>query len=473
METIAEINDLACRSIEIGDYHIALDVLNSCLGCVKQLKKVRARIVSESTSTAEVRRHKATKECIVRTLRAAKRKLLDRSSVILKTNFVEGNKRKGLSSFNRSRKRRRPTQRDDVYPRALSISSNEVSLASSNSIPLSHRYPFSASATTISQESMTAPFFDSCSCNSSSHNSHISCHHHNKEQRRFSFQDTEELYFVYQKPIRLSKFQWTRINECHCKEDLEGGSNHQDEIRREVELAVSANLIFNIALSHHLIASSKRSEQGRHHRRRSLGLSPDSGEDTDDDDEEENGCGYDIVADALETKQRLKGALRLYELGFRVHTKRVAFVMSSKGQSSRRGYLYSSTSSIPSVSNSLPSVSPSLSSTESQLRQVAPSPNNLRSLRRERNGDHDEELKSTTRFALALLNNCAHIHKSLGQSEKAKVFQKRLLSFLLVIVDSGESVHDIIGDDPAVDGYLKNVFAGTVFDQKTAPAAMA
>jgi hypothetical protein len=72
-----------------------------------------------------------------------------------------------------------------------------------------------------------------------------------------------------------------------------------------------------------------------------------------------------------------------------------------------------------------------------------------------------------------LLNNCAHIHEALGQTDKALVFQKRLLSFLLVIVDSGESIHEIIGDDPAVDGYLKNVIAGTVFDKDTAPAAVA
>jgi hypothetical protein len=235
-------------------------------------------------------------------------------------------------------------------------------------------------------------------------------------------------------------------------------------------LAVSANLIFNIALSHHLIASSTKSELAAARNRR-LSLSPDSGDDdSDDEEDDDNGCGYGSIcsdemsiADSLQTKQRLKGALRLYELGFRVHTKRVAFVMSTKTQSSRssRGYLYSSSSSIPSASSSV-------SSTASPLSPDAP-----RSSLQNRINDRDDELKSTTRFALALLNNCAHIHDVLGQSEKAKIFQKRLLSFLLVIVDSGESIHDIIGDDPAVDGYLKNVFAGTVFDKKTAPAAMA
>jgi len=473
METIAEINDLACRSIEMGDYHIALNVLNSCLGCVKQLKKVRARVLSESTSIAEIRRHKVTKECIVRTLRSAKRKLLDRSSVILEAKLAEGNKRKIFYSSLRSRKRRRPTNLVDqeLYPNTVTVSSSEVSATSSDSTLPSSRYPFSAtaSATTINHESMTAPLLDNCSCNSSTHNAQTLCQLEHKEQQRFFRKDTEDMYFVYRKPIRLSKFQWDRIAESHCQEDQDGDSNHREEIQREVELAVSANLIFNIALSHHMIASSTK-KLGRYHNCESIGLSPDSGEDTDDEDEEENGCGYGIVADSLETKQRLKGALRLYELGFRVHTKRVAFVMSFQGQPSRRGHLHSAASSIPSAPNSLPSVSLSLSSMESQLR---PSPNNLRSRRRERNGDCNDELKSTTRFALALLNNCAHIHESLGQSEKAKVFQKRLLSFLLVIVDSGESVHDIIGDDPAVDGYLKNVFAGTVFDQNMAPAAMA
>merc|ERR1712176_193822 len=87
--------------------------------------------------------------------------------------------------------------------------------------------------------------------------------------------------------------------------------------------------------------------------------------------------------------------------------------------------------------------------------------------------DRETELKSTTRFALALLNNCAHIHEKLGQTEKAKIFQKRLLSFLLVIIDSGESIQNIIGDEFATDGYLKNVFSGTVFNKDTAPAPVA
>jgi len=41
MEDIVEINDLACLSIESGDYYTALDVLNRCLACVKQLKNGR------------------------------------------------------------------------------------------------------------------------------------------------------------------------------------------------------------------------------------------------------------------------------------------------------------------------------------------------------------------------------------------------------------------------------------------------
>jgi hypothetical protein len=460
MEAIAEINDLACRSIEMGDYHIALDVLNNCLGCVKQLKKFLAPLLTKSTSRTAIRKHKAAKECIARTLSAAKRKLLDRSKFVLKTNFAEGKKHKRFNSSMGSRKRKRELIQQDneeFYHNAVSVSSGEVSSTSSNSVPPSttkSRYPFSA----------TTESLGNCDCNKSSHNAYISCQQQDKIYRH----DTEELFFVYRKPFRLSIVQWTRIGECRYQENQEGVSNHQHQIQREVELAVSANLIFNIALCHQLIASLPKNESGIHHFR-NIGLSPESGEDTDDEDEEENDRRYDFVADALQTKQRLKGALRLYELGFRVHTKRVAFVMSSKGQSTRRGDLYPLTPSIPSLPISIP-----LSSRESQVQHESPSPNDLRHRRRrERHGERDDELKSTTRFALALLNNCAHIHNLLGQSEKANIFQRRLLSFLLVIVDSGESVHDVIGDDHTVDGYLKNVFAGTVFNHKTAPAAMA
>lgn len=216
----------------------------------------------------------------------------------------------------------------------------------------------------------------------------------------------------------------------------------------------------------------------------------------DDDDDDDTASGYDsysysshdtsTFADTLHTKQRLKGALRLYELGFRVHTKRVAFVTSSRmvmsGSSSPQAFLYpSSSSSTPSTPSSL-QLPPVLTTAEATARRVSLPPEAaaasaparaLRPASSSQSTDRDDELKSTTRFALALLNNCAHIHESLGQHDKAKAFQKRLLSFLLVIVDSGESIHDIIGDDPAVDGYLKNVFAGTVFHKDKAPAAVA
>lgn len=462
MEAIAEINDLACHSIEVGDYQIALDVLNSCLGCVKQLKKFRAPSSESSTKGAE-RRRTATKETIERTLKVGKQKLLDRLRTVTNTNFAVANKRKEYSSsitVTRPRKRRRQRSQNDL---TIALPSSDVSTSSIDSPPVapSRQSSYSFPITPSCPESVAASSSNSCSSSCQRLlTEHFSCQH----------QDTEERYFVYRKPIQLSKFQWSRIAECQNKEGRD--AEQQQQIHREVELAVSANLIFNIALSHHLIASSTKSELAAARNRR-LSLSPDSGDDdTDDEEDDDNGCGYGSlssnemsVADSLQTKQRLKGALRLYELGFRVHTKRVAFVMSAKTQSSRREYLYNSSSSILSASSSLSSTASPLSPDEPRARRSASS--------QDRRNDRDDELKSTTRFALALLNNCAHIHNVLGQTEKAKVFQKRLLSFLLVIVDSGESIHDIIGDDPAVDGYLKNVFAATVFDKKTAPAAMA
>lgn len=464
MEAIAEINDLACHSIELGDYQISLDVLNSCLGCVKQLKRFRAPSSGSSNNVAE-RRRTATKEAIEKTLKVGKQKLLDRLRTVADTNFAVANKRKTFSSsiaVTRPQKRRRQRSQNGL---AIALPSSDLSTTSSidsSSGAPSRQSPYSFPITPNCPDSMVAS--SSNSCTSSCQRllkEHLSCQHH---------QDTEERYFVYRKPIRMSKFQWSRIAECRCQKGND--AEHQHQIHREVELAVSANLIFNIALSHHLIASSTKSELAAARNRR-LSLSPDSGDDdTDDEEEDDNGFGYGSVssdemniADSLQTKQRLKGALRLYELGFRVHTKRVAFVMSGKTQSSgSRGYMYNSSSTVPSASSSISSTASPLSPDEPRAR---------RSSSLNRINDRDDELKSTTRFALALLNNCAHIHDVLGQSEKAKVFQKRLLSFLLVIVDSGESIHDIIGDDPAVDGYLKNVFAGTVFDKKTAPAAMA
>jgi hypothetical protein len=174
-------------------------------------------------------------------------------------------------------------------------------------------------------------------------------------------------------------------------------------------------------------------------------LPNEDGETDDDDTDDETGFEESAFQTSpLKTITRLKGALRLYELGFRVHTKRVAYITSLS--------------------------SPSTSLSPRGARTVS-----LQSLAedRARMRTRDDELKSTTRFVLALLNNCCHIHQELGQTEKAKVFQNRLLSFILVIIDSGSSVHDIVGDDPALEGYLKNVFDGTVFHRDNGPAAVA
>lgn len=450
MEAIAEINDLTCRSIELGDYRIALDVLNSCLGCVKQLKRFRGPLSESSNTIDSAGTQKAMKESVSRLLEGAKQKLLARSLAVTNSSFTVAEKREKSTAVTRPRKRRRRAPQDD---QDFHVPSSETSITSPSSAVNPSRQ--SACSFSLSHGPMSVPYRNSGVCST---HGHSQCSH--------QCQEMEELYFVYRKPLRLTKFQWSRIAECNSENDGEEDQKRKQQMAREVELAISANLIFNIALSHHLIANATKKESKRN-TRYNPGLSPDSGDDTDDDDDEN---GYDSccddLADSLQTKQRLKGALRLYELGFRVHTKRVSFVMS------RRRSL-NSPPSLPSVSMSLPLASMSLPSSISIPRQVSLLPQDDDASSPSQEGDRDDELKSTTRFALALLNNCAQIHEALGQNDKAQIFQKRLLSFLLVIVDSGESIHDIIGDDPAVDGYLKNVLARTVFDKKTAPAAMA
>jgi len=461
MEAIAEINDLACSSIELGDYHISLDVLNSCLGCVKQLKRFRAP--NSESSSIDDKMHISINATIARTLKAAKEKLISSPRVVVKKREAY----KASVAITRPQKRRRQPSQGDLEFHTNVVPSSEVSTTTSvkNDVAPSRS---SSSVIPSFPESKAASSPKRRTCSSDGDNSR----QHFLQDRFYSEnQDTEERYFIYRKPIRLSKLQWSRIAECCCQERRQRDPKHQVQILREVELAVSANLIFNIALSHHMIATSTKSELAWNYRH-NLRLSPDSGDETDSSDDDDDSSGSDSgiaddmsFADSLQTKQRLKGALRLYELGFRVHTKRVAVGMSSKTQSSRRGQLHSSSSSIPFATSSLPTAV--LSPNEPGARR----PSEDRS--QGSHSDRDDELKSTTRFSLALLNNCAQIYHALGESEKALVFQKRLLSFLLVVVDSGESIHDIIGDESAVEGYLKNVLAGTVFNKDTAPAAMA
>ena len=455
---IAEINDLACHSIESSDYQVALDVLNCCLGCVKQLKKCRSAMEGRAgrggkyngiTFEAQMR----TKENVARLLKSAKQKLLNNSSIAFNAMIV-GDKRKAEKNSRcgrfRKRKRRRTQEDRDFHSEAVTTAESVASPSRDSECAFS-RIPGCHSTTSPQNNSGLDSLPDK-----------------NQRQQCCPDHEAEDRYFVYRKPLRLTKFQWSRIMECQCPH-----RNKNSQIDREVELAVSSNLIFNIALSHHLIASTRNSkeEAAKKHR---LAQS----DDTDDEIDDENGCGYNSSSDSssdgavgshnnLQTQQRLKGALRLYELGFRVHTKRVAYVTSSQMRSP----------SPPPSSNSSNSL---LSSSTSNDRPVSQASDNLPLTILEEDtfvqpsqSDRDDELKSTTRFALALLNNCAHIHEALGQLDKAKVFQKRLLSFLMVIVDSGESIHDIIGDHPTVDGYLKNVYAGTVFHKETAPAAVA
>lgn len=486
MEVIAEINDLACQSIEYGDYQTALDVLNCCLGCVKQLKKCRSSVTKDQSETRHKNivdlRHTATKETVLRLLKGAKRRLMNQSIAAIRSDANTGHKRKPLDcqSIQRPGTKRRRLSHEDTMNRSHSQPDAGVSDPDSKS--------------SFSTADTACPSMSSPTETDSDVHTNLTCNHHCKIYDCSSCQnlESEDRYFVYGKPLRLTKFQWSRIAESQSSLTREGDRQNID---REVELAVSSNLIFNIALSHHLIASSKGNDRRNHRRSRPItafGTSVSSDEDEtsesseDDTSDDEAGCGYDscdetTLFNTLRTEQRLKGALRLYELGFRVHTKRVAYVTSSQ-QSCRDGSppAHPRSSMFPSwsasaVSNNTPSANLTRAHRRLTSSNTLPeeNPSNTDHQACDPTTDRDDELKSTTRFALALLNNCAHIHQELGQIEKAKVFQKRLLSFLLVIVDSGESIYDIIGDDPAVDGYLKNVFAGTVFDKSTAPAAVA
>lgn len=295
MEAIAEINDLACHAIESGQYQTALDVLNCCLGCVKQLKKCRASVVDESHSHSHEcnsnnnsnsnkdiadQRLKTTEETVVRLLKGAKRRLLKRKVL----------PRESAAAKRPWKRRRRGVQ--DIHRTPV----EEVD---------------ATTATVDVVDTTSSPKNHSCVKN---------------------FEQDEQKYFVYCKPLRMTKFQWSRIAECQAQQESGGEENQQGRIDREAELAISANLIFNIALSHHLIATTKGTQAGnKHHhkpsqfcpRRRNdhLHYSNDSSSDEESEcsDDDDTASGYDscsshdtsTFADTLHTKQRLKGALRL------------------------------------------------------------------------------------------------------------------------------------------------------------------
>ncbi|KAL3904710.1 MAG: hypothetical protein SGARI_004802 [Bacillariaceae sp.] len=111
---------------------------------------------------------------------------------------------------------------------------------------------------------------------------------------------------------------------------------------------MSSNLIFNIALCHHLIALNTAETNQRH------------------------------------SLKRLKGALKLYELGFHMHSKKGVEGMSMN-------------------------------------------------------------------YALALINNCAHIWETLGSTSKAQRFYNHMLSSLMMMIDGGEAEKV-----DQLEGYLLN-----------------
>jgi len=491
MEVIAEINDLACHSIENDDHQLAQDVLNCCLGCVRQLKNHRTKMAEDRNGEVG---DNMTKEIVTRLLKDAKRKFMKRSATAATVvSSVRDTTASAASAVTATSGKKRKTS--TISTSSLACPSQESECPSSNTV--------TGCAISMTTQSPN---------NRADHNSQN--HHRRQYSTQYKLQYNcnqiaEERFFVYRKPRRTTKFQWSRVakyqNSLAPKTKGEKQEeNDQCHIDREVELAVSSNLIFNIALTHHLIGWSQEQKKEA-----SYVLSSDN-DDSEDDVEmdDDNGCGYETsdsysssddetASNSMQTEERLRGALRLYELGFEVHTKRVAYITAmetlmtlsgSSPSSSLSAPMHPSSSSIPttvsptSATTANPREGPSrLSTLRSTLQRSISSSSSTQatassspsSSQRIHHSDHDDELKSTTRFALALLNNCAHIHQRLGQVDKLEIFQKRLLSFLLMIVDSGESVLDVLGDDPAADGYLKNAFAGTFLDKDTAPAAAA
>jgi len=448
MEAIAEINDLACQAIEFGDYRIALDVLNSCLGCVKQLKRCRSSSMTEeriyrtnNLNNPADKGRKTMTETITRLLKGTKRKLMNRSAAradIAAFTSRNNNNNNVNSNGNKNNKNNKRKVPNDISIAAAVIETS--SRVRAVALPLKKRR-----RTTLDEnpgEIQPAPPREAATTavkittTDSSRESKYS----STVVSNCSATVSEQRFFVYCKPLPLTKFQWYLIRQ-NSQINREQEHESQCHIDREIELAVSSNLIFNIALTHHMIAFPTMNPRGE----RPEFLPNKDGETDDDDTDDETGFEESASqTSSLKTTPRLKGALRLYELGFRVHTKRVAYITSQSPHSaslSRRG---AQTVSLYSLA-------------EDRVRMKA----------------RDDHFKSTTRFVLAILNNCCHIHQELGQTEKAKVFQNRLLSLILAIIDNGSSVHDIVGDDQAVEGYLKNVFDGTVFQRDNGPAAMA
>jgi len=525
MEVIARINDFACECIDMGYYQTSLDALNCCLGCVKQLKNQRTKTSGDRSELADGQQ-KRTEDTVLRMLKGAERKIMKRLGFAATTVTAEVSSVPAVSQKTTSKKRKAST----AFPsKATATLGSTVSrspcrkmrrdrIHENNSSTLSRpvNTTTTSNTTTSSQESKCPSRSDSVATPSHTNSTIRNARKH--ERRQYESQknchELEERFFVHCKPFRMTKFQWSRVHMCQYSStfqttSVESDRESKDQLRldREVELAVSSNLIFNIALTHHLIAWSR--EQRDQSSRRILCEEDNLEGEFETDDE--NGCGYestcstsssnssDSIENELRNEERLRGALRLYELGFRIHTKRVAYITALQTTSSIPGptapssssptSLYPSSSSAPTtisftstpmtamrgdrslLSNLQLTEERSVSSFSSSSTQATES--SLSSSQFILRSDRETELRSTTRFALALINNCAHIHEKLGQTGKAKIFRKRLLSFLLVIIDSGESIHDIIGDQFATDGYLQNVFDGTVFNKETAPAPVA
>lgn len=546
MEEIAFISDLACNSIESGEYHIALDALNGCLTCVKKLRDCRrstgAGSGTETVPSSPANRAeegnvwnvlKEIKEKLLRSTKAAASIAVSTTTTAItsggtsKRKFNDDNDsdntgcvcvcvsesmtfspteaspaEKGTSVvLQQSRKRRRGEHQetpDEDRGEGNQQVATGVIVEQECACSICPSLSDTATVTLTTSENM---YRGSSSCNlahsNNNHGNHGEKQCPNKTNSDNTIDDDEDDYtssFVYSKPFRLTKSQWNQIREyreflcqldcrimlCPCQPYLQ-----QEGIEREILLVVSSNLIFNIALSHHLIAETMTSttasttsgtaipkyhshtsdhEDDCNHKTNDNAdacwdsdddSNYDSDSDYDDDTEDgEDVDGMECGSNALTREQRLEGALRLYELAITICDKQISTAAPPS----------------PLPLSILPQVTTAFFEQQQQFgRDIGTSgsaPN--------KSSNHkDDELRIFTQHYLALTNNCAHIHESLGRNDRATVFRNRLLQFMSVLTYSGGSIHEIVGEDAVLNGYLKSVFWGNIFSKErvVAPAA--
>jgi len=484
MEEIAVINDLACSLIEKGDYHTAMGVLNRCLACVKKLKECRPPPPSGDREIHKEQHPRSIVERIRAVLNEAKQILLVcsyRANAFRQKSNNSPNLRPEISVSVPPTESTSPTERERIASRSKKRRRNAKQSEQERDTEGEEReqdhdreevgcpHALDPNVTAVSpfrwmnkrHRSQGDPCHNTIASASTTDDGN---------------EDTNETRgpFVYNKPLRLTAAQWTQIREylkfsrrldnvtcscCACEILRKEHERTRRTLQRNIELTVSFNLIFNIALSHHLLglstapsvsvappsssSSSSSSDNGGANNNNgtdsSVPTTTESARDSDSkhsfaydtDEEDDDANGYDEEEDdcnddtecnshTLQREERLQGALRLYELAFRIHANR---------------------SALPTTSSPDP--------------QPAGDGDGGRS-------SEDDEVRNATRCVLALANNCAHIYELLGQFNRARDFRNRLSRFLMVIIDSGESIREVIDDDRVLDGYLhileRNVF---------------